>query len=196
MEKTDLQNLGCQYLPDILTEDEVSEVMKSIGNIANSEPKYDDNRGTALISYSPKECGFLMKKMHSLMEKNIGEELLPSYWFFTVYYPGAYMSPHKDRFSCEVSLSLNLQSTGTSWPLQIYDYYGNVQQFCTPPGSAVAYLGTALEHWREPLKCEDNEKHIQLFLHYVRKNGSFTSFAYDEGKCHSILGEIYGSAAN
>jgi len=187
-----LNKNGWQYMPNIVSKDEVSKIIESINNIENLEPSvFDPNRGRVTCIYAPTESAFLMKKIHPLMEDMVGEELYPSYWFCTVYYPGSFMIPHKDRFSCEVSVSINLQSTSTKWALELVDYKLEDQCLYTDVGCGVAYYGTALQHWRNPLQCNADEKHIQMFLHYVRKRGSFVSFAYDEGKTRRILEEVY-----
>ena len=49
----------------------------------------------------------------------------------------------------------------------------------TKPGAAAAYEGCAYSHWREPYP---GEKCMQVFLHYVRAKGRYTSFAMDGRK--------------
>ena len=46
----------------------------------------------------------------------------------------------------------------------------------TNPGDAAVYEGGMYDHWREEYT---GEKCMQIFLHYVRKNGNFTRFELD-----------------
>ena len=39
-----------------------------------------------------------------------------------------------------------------------------------------------------PLRCGEKDSFMQLFLHYVRKNGSCADYAYDKNqKCYDLL---------
>ena len=43
-------------------------------------------------------------------------------------------------------------------------------------------------HWRDPLETHENDIFMQLFLHYVRKNGPYSGYAYDKNqKCYDLL---------
>ena len=51
-----------------------------------------------------------------------------------------------------------------------------VQTITLKPGEAIIYSGTKLQHWREPFTGDYN---VQLFLHYVNKNGKFSNLKGD-----------------
>jgi hypothetical protein len=86
---------------------------------------------------------------------------------------------HVDRPSCEISVTVNIGSDGTSWPIYIKGNPVNLK-----PGEAVIYLGCELPHWRESFK---GDWCAQVFLHYVDKNGKNKEWAYDK---RSTLGEV------
>jgi hypothetical protein len=51
------------------------------------------------------------------MEKQTGLKLIPTYSYARIYKKGDILHRHKDRFSCEISTTLNLG--GDSWPIYI-----------------------------------------------------------------------------
>ena len=51
------------------------------------------------------------------MEKQTGLKLIPTYAYARIYKKGDILERHKDRFSCEISTTLNLG--GDEWPIFI-----------------------------------------------------------------------------
>lgn len=113
----------------------------------------------------------LMVNKIPLMQKETGLELLPTYAFWRMYTKFADLEKHKDRESCEVSVTVMIGSDGTSWPI-----YMDGNKVDLKPGDAVVYLGCELEHWREEFT---GDWHAQTFLHYVDKNGPNKDWAFD-----------------
>ena len=114
----------------------------------------------------------LMMKKLNLMEKETGLKLFPTYSFSRVYTYNAELKKHKDRPSCEVSVTVMWDSDGTDWPIFIENNSFNMQ-----PGDGVIYLGCEVEHWREHFT---GDYHIQSFMHYVDKNGPYKDYKYDK----------------
>jgi hypothetical protein len=105
---------------------------------------------------------FLMNKL-KLMEKETGLELLPTYSYARVYTYLATLEKHRDRPSCEVSVTVMVGSSGEQWPI-----YMDGEELNLNPGDAAIYLGCEIEHWRNEFQ---GDWHTQFFLHYVNKNG-------------------------
>jgi hypothetical protein len=59
----------------------------------------------------------LLMEVKSIAEKNINLKLIPNYSYVRVYKKGDALHRHKDRFSCEISTTLNLG--GDPWPIFI-----------------------------------------------------------------------------
>jgi hypothetical protein len=178
-----LLDSGWEYLPNIITEEESLKVSKQIllshyRKNKNFDTLCDPTRGNVLIWYSPKSISYLMDVLKPTLENLVGEELLPTYWFCTAYHDGSWMSSHKDREACEISVSMNLCGD-SKWPLKLKDFQNKRVEAITSPGNGVAYLGTEVEHWRSPLKGCGDERFIQAFFHFVRKNGKYSSCAYE-----------------
>ena len=99
----------------------------------------------------------------SLMEKETGLLLLPTYSFWRMYTKFSDLKKHVDRPACEISVTVHTGSDGTSWPI-----FMNGTKIEMNHGDAVIYLGIELEHWRQEFQ---GDFHSQCFLHYVDANG-------------------------
>ena len=118
----------------------------------------------------------LMLKCQPQMEKATGLKLYPAYTYARIYKKGDELKRHKDRFSCEISTTMNLG--GDDWPI----YLSPNENVGAPdgkkitaasnakgikvdlkPGDMLVYRGCELEHWREKFKGKEC---VQVFLHY------------------------------
>jgi hypothetical protein len=106
----------------------------------------------------------LLIKLLPIMEKNTKLKLNTNYSYARIYKKGDVLSRHKDRFSCEISTTLNLG--GDIWPIylepsgkeNLKGIKVNLDQ-----GDMLIYRGNELEHWREEFTGEICS---QVFLHY------------------------------
>ena len=106
----------------------------------------------------------LMLKCQPKMEKTTGLKLYPAYTYARIYKKGDELKRHKDRFSCEISTTMNLG--GDDWPIYL-EPSGKIGKkgikVNLKPGDMLVYSGCELEHWREKFKGKDC---AQVFLHY------------------------------
>ena len=117
----------------------------------------------------------MLLKVLPIMEKETGLKLIPTYSYTRIYKNGDILKRHKDRFSCEISTTMNLG--GDKWPIYIEpnpkkggdtgegyksDYTDGVK-VDLKPGDMLVYKGMILEHWRETFIGKDC---AQVFLHY------------------------------
>ena len=121
----------------------------------------------------------LLLNVQPKMEKLTGLKLNPTYSYARIYKKGDVLHRHKDRFSCEISTTMNLG--GDDWPI----YLENKKNVGVPdgkkytasstnegkkislkPGDMLVYKGTILEHWREVFLGDNC---AQVFLHYNNK---------------------------
>ena len=107
----------------------------------------------------------LLLKLNDLMNKKTKLTLYPTYSYARIYKNGDILAKHKDRFSCEISTTMNLG--GELWPIYLKDTKNQVKKIILKPGDMLIYRGTELEHWREPFEGNDC---AQVFLHYNNKN--------------------------
>ena len=126
--------------------------------------------------YSDIAMETLLMRTLPVMEKKTGLKLNPTYSYARIYKTGDVLKRHKDRFSCEISTTLNLG--GDPWPIYL-EPKKNVGvpdgkkitvssnnkgvRVNLKPGDMLVYRGMELEHWREEFQGNDC---CQVFLHY------------------------------
>ena len=114
--------------------------------------------------YSDVAMETLMLKCQPIMEKTTGLKLTPAYTYARIYKKGDVLKRHKDRFSCEISTTMNLG--GDPWAIYL-EPSGKEGlkgiKVDLKPGDMLVYSGCELEHWRNKFK---GKEHIQVFLHY------------------------------
>ena len=108
--------------------------------------------------------------------KATGLKLYPAYTYARIYKKGDELKRHKDRFSCEISTTMNLG--GDDWPIYLSPNENvgipDWKKITTAskakgvkidlePGDMLVYRGMELEHWREKFKGKEC---VQVFLHY------------------------------
>ena len=127
------------------------------GQISDSYSHYGDVAMETLLTW-----------VLPLMVKETGLDLDPTYSYARIYKKGDVLERHKDRYSCDISTTLNLGSD-KPWPIYL-DPTGNSNQegirVKLEPGDMLLYRGCDLEHWRKPF---DGEDCVQVFLHYNEK---------------------------
>ena len=146
----------------------------------------DDQVPNTYSHYSDIAMETLLLLVQPIMEKQTGIKLIPTYSYARIYKKGDILHRHKDRFSCEISTTLNLG--GDSWPIYIEPNpkMGGVIKgkgyisdntkgikVNLKPGDMLVYRGNLLEHWREEFDGKDCG---QVFLHY---NNAATKGAKD-----------------
>jgi hypothetical protein len=139
----------------------------------DNRKSFDFNQSNTMDTYffaDPLMESFMLQKQ-SLMEKETNLQLLPTYSFWRMYTLEAELTKHKDRPSCEISVTAMIGSDGTQWPIYIEG-----KPFHLSEGQAMIYLGCELEHWREPFK---GDWHAQTFMHYVDANGDNKNYKWD-----------------
>ena len=106
----------------------------------------------------------LLMGLRKKMEKETGFKLQEAYSYARIYKQGDILHRHKDRYSCEVSTTLNLG--GDPWPIYLEPSGEKGMagiKVDLKPGDMLIYMGCELEHWRDPFAGKDCG---QVFLHY------------------------------
>ena len=114
--------------------------------------------------YSNMAMETLLLKCQPGMEKATGLKLYPAYTYARIYKKGDILKRHKDRFSCEISTTMNL--AGDDWPIYLEPSGETGKKGIKvdlKQGDMLVYSGCELEHWREKFK---GKQCIQVFLHY------------------------------
>ena len=140
-------------------------------NIIGHYEGQDEQIPHTYSQYSNIAMETLMLKCQPEMEKVTGLKLYPAYTYARIYKKGDELKRHKDRFSCEISTTMNL--AGDDWPIYL-EPSGEVGKkgikVDLKQGDMLVYSGCELEHWREEFQ---GNVCVQVFLHYNHINGQF-----------------------
>ena len=165
----DLANFVYQYF---LNKRKVARVLFDEKYISPFNTEYgvwnDEQIPNTYSHYSDIVMETLLTEVKPVMEKHTGIKLSPTYSYTRIYKQGDVLARHKDRYSCEISTTLNLG--GEPWPIYL-DPTGKKSQagieINLNPGDMLIYSGCDLEHWREEFKGKNCG---QVFLHYNKIN--------------------------
>jgi len=150
--------------------------------VPNTYSHYGDTAmETLLLAVQPK------------MEKLTKIKLIPTYAYARIYKKGDILHRHKDRFSCEISTTLNLG--GDEWPIYIEKdpKKGGLKdnkyisdntkgiKVILKPGDMLVYKGNLCEHWRDAFEGKDCG---QVFLHYNNEATKGSSDNIFDGRPH------------
>jgi len=111
----------------------------------------------------------LLEKVKPVMEKESGVKLTETYSYARIYKNGDELKRHKDRYSCEISTTMNLG--GDDWSIFLEPSGEESKdgiEVKLEAGDMLMYRGCDLEHWREPFQGKDCG---QVFLHYNDASG-------------------------
>ena len=125
---------------------------------------YDNSYGFGSIP----EYEQLLDELTPLIKEKTGFENIKRENSYTrIYYNGAKLEKHKDREGLDLTLTICTYSNiKKPWPLYVEVESGDVKSFETKPGDGALIMGTAMNHWRDPLVCGENEMVIQSFYHW------------------------------
>jgi hypothetical protein len=120
----------------------------------------------------------LQLRILPFIEKVSGCRLLPTYTYSRMYKKDCILKIHKDRPSCEVSVTLQVNSSEDVWPIYTSTKIdkSDAVEHILKNGDALVYKGCDWWHWREQYK---GNFHHQIFLHYVDADGPNKHFVND-----------------
>ena len=138
--------------------------------------------GDSLIPDAPRSYGdwvmeCLLSDLQPAVEALSGVSLFPTFAYFRIYKSGDILKKHKDRPSCEITVTLCLgYAAPKPWPIRITGPQGSTS-VDLEPGDALVYRGTECDHWREPFVGEHN---AHVFLCYVDQSGPNADWKFDK----------------
>ncbi|BCV00268.1 MAG: hypothetical protein CM15mV34_0420 [Caudoviricetes sp.] len=96
---------------------------------------------------------------YTVLENILETKLIPTYYFDRIYYSGQELVPHTDWEGCEVSVTLQIETTLKS----AWDFYVEGTPIKMEDGDAVIYNGMFAKHWRKPMEGNSKDYHHQIF---------------------------------
>lgn len=142
----------------------------------------------AYATYGDIAMDVLLTEVKPIMEKQTGLKLIETYSYTRLYETGNILKKHKDRFSCEVSTTLNLG--GDPWDIFLTSKDKKEIQIKLKPGDMLVYRGNILDHWRKPFK---GKLCGQVFLHYNNKSTKGAGKNIYDGREHLGLPSGFSS---
>jgi len=121
------------------------------------------------IAYNDQVARFFHHQIAATLSAVAGEIVKPSYVYMASYLSGAELKKHTDREQCEFSITLCLDfspepALETLWPIKLDTPTGSVTVY-QALGDGLAYRGTRLPHYRDPLP--EGYTSTSIFFHYV-----------------------------
>ena len=158
-------------LGQILTDEEcnvlsgkIIEAYTSNKLMAETDIKYYKNSYGGNIDENWELCNRFLP----LVEEKTGLKLKVANPYCRIYNNESTLNTHIDRAGLDWTISICLfTNIGYDWPLEVKVTHWDIEKFPTKTGFASLVNGGVLEHWREPLQCDDEHYVIQLFLHYT-----------------------------
>lgn len=169
------KDLLYKKVENFLTNDEINLlekycIIKHKNNRSNFDTNQNNNGDTCF--YNDPLMVSLLEQKKPLIEQHLNKKLWPTYAFWRMYSKYADLELHTDRPSCEISVTVNIGSSGESWPIFMD---GNMIEL--KPGEGAIYMGCKVKHWREEFKGDWS---AQVFLHYVDQEGPYAEYKWDK----------------
>lgn len=182
----EFEEQGFLFLPDFVNVGLLTEKTKILDTF-----RIDNQVKDSVTRYNYQDTDFqnTFENLKEKIEKVIGCKLYKTYFFDRIYYEGNELKNHLDRESCEISLTVHIDSNPNNieWPFFVKSAKNETCSIIMKPGDAVLYKGFERPHWREPLTRSMSEKisdntvmlYHQIFFHYVLANGLRAHHAND-----------------
>jgi len=177
------QSAGHIKVESLVDEQTVKTISQYFENKINrgewvAKAKISEGEASKFGYYADPLIEVMLKQCLPAVEKNTGLELEPTYSFSRVYQEGEELTPHTDRPSCEISVTINVACTGKVWPIWMQYEDKDPVKCILNPGDAVIYKGCEVTHWRR--KLPKSQMSVQFMLHYLDKNGSHAEYKFDK----------------
>jgi hypothetical protein len=132
------------------------------------------------VAYCDPVMEQILVKALPKVEALVGLEIYKTYSYWRMYGRGDILRRHKDRPSCEISVTMTIGYDGLKpWPIYILNKNEEPVKVDLEAGDALIYKGIRKYHWRE---INNFGIQAQVFLHYVDKNGPYSGWKDDKRK--------------
>lgn len=179
IEKNAIEKNLCEFIAKEFTLH--SQVFLHLNNLTEKDISIwnigDSQTPTSFADYGVTCTETLLVQLLPKVEEIIQKELYPCYSYARIYKHKDTLRRHKDRPSCQYSVTLPVYIEENPWDIWFQDLKGEEKPLPLNVGDMCVYQGTECDHWRN---INISKKQIQVFLHYVDKNGPYPEFKYDK----------------
>jgi len=169
------------HIPNFISKEEANSLASELieySKLPSNLMVSDEQAPNSLAKYNYLPFVKLLVKKINEVSTILEEDVLPTYTYTRIYRHGEVLNRHRDRSACEISITLNLKKDN-EWPIWFQKPNGEEISLELNQGDAVMYLGEISDHWRNAYQ---GQEHVQLFLHYVRAEGSKHWAVFDQLK--------------
>ena len=161
-------------IPNFFSKKELEILQPYCKNRVSGGMSFDKQSPFAPAYYKDPLMDSFLNLKKPLTEKISKLKLHATYAYWRYYIHGSILKDHKDRPSCEISISACINNCGTKWPIHFEKNWIDMKI-----GDAVMYLGCEISHGRKPFRGIEK---AQVFFHYVDKNGPYKDYKGDTRK--------------
>jgi hypothetical protein len=162
-----------KLIKNFFSKEELNILQKYCINKLHSTTDYFiDPQSFSPAWYNDSLMDTLLETKLSFVEKESKLSLFPTYTYWRYYVYGGSLRKHRDRPSCEVSITACIKKND-NWPIVIEG-----KKFELDEGDGIIYNGVFQKHERPGIY--KGEGMAQVFFHYVDKAGHFTRHQYDK----------------
>ncbi len=153
-----LEASECEVYKKIVLDSKDSGLMQ-----LETDKRYYNNSYGAILPF----LWELMDRFRPFVEGIVNKKIKNANPYIRIYQNGSTLNSHTDRDGLDYTISLCIfENINKDWSLKVKTKNGDVIEYPTKTGYASLVSGNILEHWRDPLECEEGQFVIQLFLHY------------------------------
>lgn len=153
-----LEDSECEVYKKIVLDSKDNGLMQ-----LETDKRYYNNSYGAILPF----LWELMDRFRPIVEGIVNKKIKNANPYIRIYQNGSTLNSHTDRDGLDYTISLCIfENINKDWPLKVKTENGDVMEYPTKTGYASLVTGNILQHWREPLNCNEDEYVIQLFLHY------------------------------
>jgi hypothetical protein len=167
------------HIPNFISKEEANSLASELIEYSKLPGNFmvgDEQAPNSLAKYNFLPFVKVLVKKINAVSIILEEDVLPTYTYTRIYRHGEVLKRHRDRPACEISITLNLKKDN-EWPIWFQKPNGEEISLELNQGDAIIYLGEVADHWRNAYQGQEN---VQLFLHYVRAEGSKYWAVFDQ----------------
>lgn len=162
----------------LLSKIECEDIAREFDELGLKDSGIKGVKGNSQGIYNFKFVSMIQESLTPILSKEFDKILTPTYCYTRKYKKNSMLIPHKDRPSCEYSLTLHIKSSDPDIPWPIYfEIDGKKQNFILEQGDYCLYKGMELTHGRDNCPVD---WYLQVFMHWVDLDGEYRECANDE----------------
>jgi hypothetical protein len=166
-----------KIIRNLLSKIECEDIAREFDNLRLTDQPIKGVEGNCEGIYNFEYVSMIQQYLTPFISKEFDKNLVPTYCYTRKYKKDSLLISHKDRPSCEYSLTLHIKSSDTNIPWPIYfEMDDKKQNFILNQGDCCLYKGMQLRHGRDICPVD---WYIQVFMHWVDLNGEYSEYAND-----------------